>query len=297
MSKKNVADSAMTAEKPKRSFKQAFKDFFTYNPVGRRKRIWELDLIRGIILFFVTLDHVCLFAYYWKIIQYKTAFGQVLENFSVFYLESYFRKFVEPIGLWLLCFMSGISCQFSRSSIRRMTKFWIITALFMGGYAGLHFVFPDILTGTFIFNIVPILTISMTLWYVIDYFNVPMPVRGGIAALLCGVGLVFFAIFKLDGLFIDNKFFAIMFYNENGYILSPNNFEPLLPHLGFFFLGGLFGRYVYKDKTTKLPWPDPPKALTPIMLLGKHSLKAFLFLPPIIIAIVWVIVHFAQLFV
>ena len=279
-------------------FKKWFKDFFTYNPVGRRPRIWELDLIRGIILFFVTLDHVCLFAYYWKMIQYKTAFGQVLENFSVFYLESYFRKFVEPIGLWTLCFLSGISCQFSRSSMRRMAKFWIITAVFMGGYAILHFIIPDLITGTFIFNIVPILTISMTLWYVIDHFNVPMVYRIIGAGLITTMGLVFFAIFKLKpgGFWVENPFLAILVYNQNGFVVSPNNFEPLFPHLGFFFLGGIFGRYFYKDKRTKFKSLNPPKALSPILLLGKHSLKAFLFLPFIILAVVWVLVRFVWLF-
>lgn len=306
-----TANPTAEAKKPTAfdKFKRGVKNFFTYNPVGKRPRIWELDLIRGIILFFVTLDHVCLFAYYWKIIVYKTAFGAVLEDFSVFYLESTFRKFVEPLGLWTLCFLSGISCQFSRSSVRRMAKFWIITALFMGGYAILHFIMPDLVVGVFIFNIVPILTISMTLWYLIDHLECPMWARIVFGATGTAIGLAFYVLncVKAGGIFvndilasgitIDNPFLAILVYNKSGYHLSPNNFEPLFPHLGFFFLGAIFGRYFYKNKKTRLSRPEPPKAIAPIMLLGKHSLKAFILLPPIILAAVWLVVHFVQLFV
>ena len=51
--------------KPKRGekFKRKFKDFFTYNIPGKRPRIWELDLIRGIIMVVVTFDHVSRFSY------------------------------------------------------------------------------------------------------------------------------------------------------------------------------------------------------------------------------------------
>lgn len=295
-----VSASAETVKKPSFSakFKRGIVDFFTYNPPGRRLRIWELDLIRGIIMFFVTLDHVCLFAYYWKFITYKTAFGKVLESFSVFYLESYFRKAVEPIGLWSLCFLSGISCQFSRSSIRRISKFWILTAVFMGGYCALHFIIPNLITGVVIFNIVAILTISMTLWYLLDHLNCPMKVRIIIASVLTAAGVTLFFInrFAPNGLYVKNDFLALLIYNKHGWEVSPNNFEPLIPHLGFFFFGGIFGRYVYKDKTSRLKVKTPPKVLAPIMLLGKHSLKAFLFLPFIILAIVWLIVRFVWLF-
>lgn len=289
--------------------KNTVKDFFTYNPPLKRQRIWELDLIRGIILLFVTLDHVCLFSYYWQLITYKTAFGKLLESFSVFYLESTFRKFVEPIGLWTLCFLSGISCQFSRSSIKRMAKFWTITTLFMGGYAALHFIIPELVTGVIIFNIVPILTLSMTLWYIIDYLKCPMKARIIASSILTAVGLIFYVIncvkaggifvndIQANGIVINNGFLAMLVYNKSGFIFSPNNFEPLFPHLGFFFLGAIFGRYYYKNKTTRLKRKTPPKAIMPIMLLGKHSLKAFILLPPIIILVVWLNVRFVWIFI
>lgn len=301
MSNENLqtaTDSAVKKQSFFATLTKKIRNFFTYNLPGQRLRIWELDLIRGIIMFFVTLDHVCVFSYYWNIITYKTAFGKALESFAVFYLHSYFRKFVEPIGLWSLCFMSGISCQFSRSSVRRSVKFLIITAVFMSGYLALHFIVPDLITGYVIFNIVPIIAISITLWYLVDALKCPMKIRIAVASLLTAAGVVLFFVnrFSANGIYVKNDFLSLLIYNKHGYEVSPNNFEPLLPHLGFFFLGGAFGKYFYKDKTSKLKVKTPPKAITPLMLLGKHSFIAYLFLTPIIIGSVWLIVRFVWLF-
>ncbi len=303
-------DNLPVDKKPtiKNNLKTRLRNYFTYNVPGKRQRVWELDLIRGILLFFVTIDHTCTFAYAWGIITYKTAVGAALKNFADFYLGSIFKKVTHLVALWLICFMSGISCQFSRSSFKRIIKFWIFTAVFMGGYALLHLLFPNYISGTLIFNIVAVLTISMTCWYLLDFLKCPTFVRIIIGAALTAFGLGFYiySAVKANGPFVediisggavvDNDFLALMVYSKNGYKLSPDNFEPLLPHLGFFFLGAIFGKYFYKDKTSRLKRKTPPKSLTPIMLLGKHSLEAYLILTPIVIAIIWLITHFVWLF-
>lgn len=308
----DVSSVKSIPEKAKQSFfgklKVKIRNFFTYNIIGKRERVWELDLIRGILLFFVTIDHTCTFAYSWGIITYKTAVGEAFKNFADFYLDSVFKKVSHLLALWLICFMSGTSCQFARSSIRRIIKFWIFTAVFMGGYALLHLLFPNYISGTLIFNIVAVLTISMTCWYLLERFNCPMFVRIIIGAFFTAFGLGFYvySCIKANGLFIEdiisggavieNKFLALTVYCKSGYKLSPDNFEPLLPHLGFFFLGAVFGRYFYKDKTTKLKRKTPPKVLMPIMILGKHSLEAYLLLTPIVIGVMWLITRFVWVF-
>lgn len=308
---KNINESQNTTlAKPSffTKLKLKTRNYFTYNIEGKRERVWELDLIRGILLFFVTIDHTFTFAYGWGLIPYKTAFGAFFKNFADFYLGSTFKKVSHLVALWLICFMSGTSCQFARSSLRRIIKFWIFTALFMGGYAVLHLLFPNYISGFLIFNIVAVLTLSMTFWYLLDHFNCPMSVRIITGSLLTAFGLGFYIYSAIqangpfvediisNGAVVNNDFLALMVYSKNGYSLSPDNFEPLLPHLGFFFLGAVFGRYFYKDKTTRLKRKTPPKALMPIMILGKHSLAAYLVLTPIVIALIWLITRFVWLF-
>lgn len=275
-----------------------FKNFFTYNIEGKRLRIWELDLIRGIIMVVVTFDHVCRFSYYWGIIQFQTAFGKAIESVAVGYLNSYFCKNAYPYALWLICFMSGISCQFTRSNLRRLLKFWIVAAVFMGGYLALHFIIPQLITGYVIFNIIAVLTISVTFWYALEKLKIPDVYRIilGILIAIAGLTCFYYNKFSEEGIFVKNSFLALLIYNKNGYIVSPNNFEPLIPHLGFFILGTVFGKHFYKDKTTRLKRETPPKGLIPVLLLGKHSLAAYLFMPVLCISLIWAIVKFAGLF-
>ncbi|MCM1194647.1 MAG: DUF1624 domain-containing protein [Corallococcus sp.] len=295
-----IDESNVTSDKSAKSgkFKGKIKNFFTYNVEGKRPRIWELDLLRGLIMLGVTFDHVCRFSYYWGIIQFKTAFGKAIESVAVAYLNSYFCNNAYPYFLWLLCFMSGISCQFSHSSVSRLIKFWVFSAVFMGGYLALHFIIPNLITGYVIFNIVAVLTISVTVWFILDKLNVPDVARIILGAVIAVAGLTLFYCnrFVGDGIFVKNEFLALLIYNKNGYIVSPNNFEPLIPHLGFFILGGVFGKRFYRDKTTKLKRQTPPKWLSPLMLLGKHSLAAYLFLPAALIGVLWLLVNFVGLF-
>ena len=58
--------------------KKKIKEYFTYNVPGHNLRVWELDLIRGIIMIFVTFDHIARFSYYWGIIHFQTPFGQAI---------------------------------------------------------------------------------------------------------------------------------------------------------------------------------------------------------------------------
>ena len=274
------------------------KEYFTYNIPGKRKRVWELDLIRGLIMLVVTFDHVARFSYYWGIIQYKTAFGHAIESVVDAYFQSYFANNFYVYGLWLLCFMSGISCQFSRSSATRLAKLWIGTVVLMGGYLAAHFILPDKVVGYVWFGIVTVLTISATVWYFLDKIRVPDwgKLLFGAVVALGGVVVYYYNKYSAEGLFVDNPFLALLIYNGNGYKVSPNNFEPLIPHLGFFVLGGVFGRHFYADKHTLLKREDPPKWLTPVMLLGKHSFAAYLVLPELCIGILWLIVNFIGLF-
>ena len=293
-------EASVPESKPKRNgkLKSKFKDFFTYNIPGKRLRIWELDLIRGIIMVVVTFDHVCRFSYYWGIIRFQTAFGKAIESIALGYLNSYFCKHAYPYALWLLCFMSGISCQFSRSDTKRLIKSWALSAVFMGGYLALHFIIPNIITGYVIFNIIAVITISVTFWYILDKLKVHDVYRiiFGALTVITGVTLFYYNRFHEGGLFVENKLLALLIYNKNGYNVSPNNFEPLLPHLGFFVLGAVFGKNFYRDKATRLKRKTPPKWLTPVMLLGKHSLEAYLFMPVLCISALWLIVKFVGLF-
>lgn len=294
---KNVVVGFMVKNLKSTSFLK-IRDYFTYNLVNKSPRIWELDFIRGIILLIVTFDHCCLFSAYWNVMPYTSAFGSLICDFTFWYCDCAFRKGIEPFGLFLLCFLSGINCSFTNNGLRRVLKFWLFTFIMMAGYALLRLFIPNLIEGFFIFNIIQVLTISFTVWYFLDQIFTPVWVRFILASIIICVGLTYFYMHFVRGnAYIQNPLLALLVYNSNGYLLSPNNFEPLFPHLGFFIIGGILGKYLYPNKKTLTTRTYPPRFLSPLLLLGKHYLAAFVFAPVIILGISRIILELIHLFI
>lgn len=274
------------------------KNFFIYNPQGKSPRVWELDLLRGILILAVTLDHFFLFLDQWKFIPFQTEFGNQIMEFAILYRRSSFRAAMQPFGLFFLCFLSGVNCRFTRGSFRRVLKFWIFCGLFMGGFALLKVLLPDMLHTYLIFNIITVLTISFTVWWLFDLVRCPVWVRSAIGIILIVIGLVcyykYFA--ETEEFYVENDFLALMVYNQHGFEMSVDNFEPLLPHLGWFIIGGVVGRYVYEEKKTHCKQVYPPKLLRPLLLVGKHSLVFYLVGTIFLFVPLWLIVKFIGLF-
>ena len=182
--------------------------------------------------------------------------------------------------------------------MKRLLKFWIVCAVVMGGYLVLHFIFPNQMQGYILFNIIAVLTLSSSFWYVLDKLRIPDIYRLILGALIAVAGVTLFFVYKFgpNSVTVKNDFFALFVYNKHGYQVSINNFEPLMPHIGFFILGGVFGKHVYADKTTKLKRKTPPKWLSPVMILGKHSFVAYFAMPVLCIGVLWLIVNFIGLF-
>ncbi len=288
-----------TKSKEKRKFGQVIKDYFAYNLPNKKPRAWELDILRGIILLVVTFDHCCFFGSSWGILPYQTEFGQKLAEISVWYCGCAFRKAVQPFGLFLLCFLSGVNSAFTRSGFRRVLKFWLFCAAYMGGFYLLHLLIPDLITAKISFNIVAVLTICFTFWWLLDLVHCPNWIRMALAIVATLAGIYgFYCHFIADETFsIENPYVAMLFYNEHGFEISRNNFEPLLPHLGFFLVGGVIGKYLYKDKKSLCKKEYPPKALYPLLIVGKHSLAVYLVMPVIILAAVRAVIEIVGLFI
>lgn len=265
---------------------QAIRRYFTYNPAGARPRAWELDVMRGVILLCVTLDHCMSYGLH-DIMTPCTSVGIWMQGLAQLYCDSAVRHAMQPFGLWLLAFMSGLTGAFTRSRFHRVFKFWIFCALFMGGYALLHVVWPELVTASLIFNIIAVLTICFTLGWVLDTIKCPTWLRGYLGALLIVVGITFYyKYYILDNANVTSEWLALLVYNDHGRAMSPQNYEPLLPHLGWFLVGGVVGKYLYPDRRTKCKRVLPPKALGPVLIVGKHSLAAYIVLPFAILGLV-----------
>lgn len=253
------------------------KEFFSYR--NGRKRVWELDFVRGLLMVVVTLDHVLLFGLEWELLTFRGEIGEFFREY-VFrgYLNSDFRHAVAPIGLWLFAFLSGMSGALTKNCAARAAKGCAFAAVFMGTYALLRLLAPKYIEGYLIFNIIVIVAIGTVTDLLFEVTKTPVIIRFTLAIVTIAVGVTFFYKHFIDGgTYVENGFLSLLVYNGHGYNLSPNNFEPLFPHLGWFMLGAVIGRYVYKEKRSVTGVDTPPGAVVPIAWVGKHSLFFYIF--------------------
>lgn len=264
------------------------------NIVLKKQRIWELDLIRGLLLILVTWDHIGIFGYCWNIIGASNAFGVWLRDFMFKYLASGLRFGFEPVLIWTLVLLSGINCTFSRNHTRRAIKMLTLDLVFIIGYTIIKPYFPDILMGETIFNILTIFSISFVVWVFIEKFNVKSEYLVIFGIILILYGLYYYLRFRttLIGeqltLSKANEWLYFLVYNTNAYTISYNNFEPLLPALGFFLLGGAYGRKFFARRES-LVSNKVPKGLKPVLWIGKHSLSVFILGAPILVVFMWLL--------
>lgn len=262
-------------ETRKDKFARTLKNAFTYN-TGTKKRIWELDIMRGILMIFVTLDHACNYGLDFGIFDFNTFIGKPIHDFAEMYCDSAFRNGIQPFGLFLFCYLSGINCSFSRSKFKRVLKMWIVCGLFMGTVAMIHVFAPTFVKGPLMFNIIAVITICVTTWWILDLIHCPTWIRFTLAVGIIAIGLTHYYMYYIrDFSYINSDYLALLVYNTHGRRMSPNNFEPLFPHLGWFLLGGVMGKYIYKERKTLTKHEEPYKPFIPLAYVGKHSLAVY----------------------
>ncbi len=270
----------------------------THYNTGSTPRVWELDLFRGALMLFVTLDHVVNFGFQLGFFDFKTpAMIWFADNVLRVYLNSSFRVGIQPFGLFIFSFLSGISCSLSVSSLKRTIKMVVLCGVYMGVFALIHVFFPDLVKSYFIFNIINVLTLCVIFWWLFDLVKMPTWIRTMIGLIIGAVGLTYYFSYFVRGVAdIENDLLALLVYNKHGTDLVQN-FEPLFPHMGFFILGGVFGGLVYSDKKTKTKSENCILPLRPLAIMGKNSLVTYLFLPVIVLALIWIAEKFVWLFI
>lgn len=119
---------------------------FDYKNNINKRRIWEIDLARGLVIVGMLFDHFIfdfLFLFTKSNFKNLPAFYLTLHNFSLVYWDHPARLIVRFIGLFFLFFVSGISSTFSKNTIKR--SIFVIAA---GAIMSVAFIFVSMVTGS-----------------------------------------------------------------------------------------------------------------------------------------------------
>ena len=227
------------------------------------KRIWELDALRGICILGMVLVHIVY------------DFGSpALQAFPLY------RLALRWGGICFLL-LSGISVTLGSHWCRRGCIVFACGLLCTAATAAVALAGSAGQDAVIYFGILHCLGICMLLWPL--FKKLPSPVL-----LLLGLVMAIGGLYLKNHVRVDFPWLIPFGVLAPGFVSS--DYFPLLPNLGYFLVGALLGRTLYRRKETLLPKVNSQWAgIRFLCLCGKHSLWIYLLHQPILTGILYIV--------
>lgn len=226
-----------------------------------KRRIWELDALRGLALIgmigiHLIYDLVDLFGvWHWQMPQWYLLFKN---NYGAIFL-----------------LISGISATLGSHPVKRGLQVFLCGFLCTAATVGMYLVGAAGKDIIIYIGVLQCLGLCMMLW---PLFR-KLPQWG-----LVGLGVLMIA----AGLYLRTRGFPFPWLMPIGfapYGFASSDYFPLLPNLGYFLLGAALGRKVYAEKQSRFPVARFPF----LQWCGRNSLLIYLLHQPILAAGVWLL--------
>lgn len=227
-----------------------------------KKRIWELDFLRGVLL--------------WGMIGIHLIYDLV-DLYGVWDWEqpAAYLLFKNRFGISFVI-LSGLCATLGRNSVRRGVKVFscgmvCTLATYLMVWAGM----AD--RGLLIyFGVLHCLGTCMLLWPLFK----KLPTW---ALLVVGLSMAVYGEFLRDTAYPwATWLFPLGF---KGYGFASSDYFPLLPNLGYFLLGAVLGRTLYREKGSLLPRVNDRNPIIRFFrFCGEHSLLIYMVHQPVLAA-------------
>lgn len=228
-----------------------------------KQRIWELDAVRGVCILGMILFHI--------LYDLQHLF-HILPAGNHALLD-----FIATWGGTLFFLISGICATLGTHPVRRglivfgcglavSAVTWAMAALGLTGKSMI-----------ILFGVLHCLGVSMLLWPL--FRKLPWPVLGILGSLMAAAGL-----------YLDSRRFPVSPWLFPLGIKAPDfasaDYFPLLPFFGFFLLGAVLGRLLYKNRQSLFPQVDSSRRFVRFFTqTGRWSLPIYLLHQPVITGI------------
>ena len=225
-----------------------------------KKRIWELDALRGLCVLGMVIVHLVYdLVDLCKIIDWK-------------YPPAF--RFVKDWGGVLFLLISGICVTLGSHCVRRGLLVFACGMLCTAATYGMYY-FKMAGSGIIIyFGVLHCLGICMLLWPLLK--KCPWW-----ALAVIGLAILAIGFYVREEVRVAHLWLLPLGLHPRGFLSS--DYFPLLPYVGFFLIGATLGKTVYAKKETLLPRVNPANPVIRFLLLcGKHSLWIYLLHQPVL---------------
>lgn len=249
----------------------------------KRKRVWEVDFLRGLMILFVVWDH-----FMWDVASigsnaYNSGLFQWLYELSGNYYSGVLRRVTHDVFVTMFVITSGVSSTFSHNNRRRALKMIAFALLLSAGTYALSSVFG--MNITINFNVIHVIALSTLLWSVIDWAwkkcdkNWKKNIFGVVMFCVTMTALVVGHCAKAQPIESDNAVWYFLVHHSSkitSYVkFRGGDYLPFLPDFGWFLVGAFLGKALYKWKRTHFPSVNP-KWVAPVTFCGRNSLWVYL---------------------
>ena len=227
-----------------------------------KKRIWELDALRGLFLLGVIAVHFLF---------------DISYLYGLINLQSPLFTFISQWGGTVFLILSGVCVTLGSHPVRRgffvfscgMLVTLVTAIMYWTGLQGRTIVIY--------FGVLHCLGICMLLWPVLK----KLPLWGmailGLALVLSG---------HLLTRVVSFPWLVPFGFTFPGF--ASGDYFPLLPHLGYFLLGAVVGKTLYRNKQTRFPGVDPQNCVIRFLSgCGRYSLIIYLVHQPLLTGLIW----------
>ena len=241
-----------------------------------KKRIWELDALRGLCILGVVAVHL--------IFDLVDLYGIVKWDYPTWF------SFVKDWGGVIFILLSGICATLGSHSLRRGL---VVFACGMICTAVTYYMTRMGFDSSIIiyFGVLHCLGTCMMLWC--TYKNMPWWALLLQGLVLAALGLYLDRLLDLGRLVTSTHYLMPLGIYWRGF--ASSDYFPLLPHLGFFLVGAALGKTLYKKKSSLMPKVTGKNPIIRFLCFcGKQSLWIYLLHQPILNGICYLITQFSH---
>lgn len=239
-----------------------------------KKRIWELDALRGVFMIAIIFFHLMYdLVYLFGIVELTTPLAQKLYQFG------------NDWGGTPFLFLSGLCVTIGSRPVKwgltvicgGMIISLVTAGMYLLGFAGKGIIIY--------FGVLHCIGTCMLLWPLCK--KLPTPVL-----LVLGIAFAAVGLYLRHNVYVDFSWLTPLGFVTRGF--ASSDFFPLLPNLGYFLVGASLGRILYQDKRTLLPNVNENNHIIRFFsFFGKNSLLIYLLHQPILAGLVglWLLIH------
>ena len=232
-----------------------------------KKRIWELDALRGLCVLGMVLVHL--------IYNVVELYGFISWDYPQWFV------LLKDWGGLLFLLISGICVTLGSHPVRRGLLVFacgLLCTAVTGAMVLLDYADSSMVIW---FGVLHCLGLCMLLWPLFSR----MP---GYLAALIAIAVIFTGFYFDQNIRVSTPWLIPFGLFYPGFT-TPDYF-PLLPYLGFFLLGAVLGKLIYKSKTTLFPKANPQNPIIfSLVKVGQYSLWIYLLHQPVLTALCYLL--------